>query len=178
MTASFSKKFEINNCPFSLVWYFIDVVHFILPPYCGVGFVQPRVWVISPVPQESEQRDGGPQGPQLPSTATKVMTKWRDHMTKRYFSPFKLLCISFGPNPNLFGLKILLLNCEKKKTLDSLGQLVVPHSWLSSPAPWQEAPPKAGGGASHSWERLWVPPPQVTEQLSHGVHPDQKPSTM
>ena len=43
--------------------------------------------------------------------------------------------------------------------------------------PEQPAPPLAGDGQPQERERLWVPPPQETEQLLQPLQPHQPPST-
>lgn len=45
-------------------------------------------------------------------------------------------------------------------------------------SPTQSAPPFAGAGLVHVRERLWVPAPQVVEQVPHDSQLDHSPSTM
>jgi len=49
---------------------------------------------------------------------------------------------------------------------------------VSSCGPWQSSPPWAGGGLSHTLERVLVPSPQVTEHVPHDPQMVHPPSTI
>lgn len=57
------------------------------------------------------------------------------------------------------------------------GQAWLLHTWDIVPSPTQSFPPYLGTGSEQRRLRVWIPPAQVTVQVSHGDQGPQPPST-
>ena len=98
------------------------------------------------------------------------------------------MSLQVNPKPYMQGELEIIGMCTKLLQLFSyprsrlyLRQAPVPQVWHSdsppAPVPTQSSPPLAGAGLVHVLERVWTPPPQVTEHSSKAAHSDHMPST-